>query len=157
MPANILIVEDDAALGAQVALLMDERGWDPMHVETLDAARPHLAAADVVILDLTLQGHRDPLIVRRVRRLTDGVPVVVMTGDEAEATFIECVEAGACDVVYKDKSIRRRLWMAITKALENPMPNDRGLMRISRGFKRMAQGRDVDEVTFPPGVLGAAR
>ena len=75
MSNRVLLVEDDAALGAQVVQTLTRAGFDPHWVQDGDEARDlDPDAYDVIVLDLMLPGTYGMDLLKRYR-VTSEVPV----------------------------------------------------------------------------------
>ncbi|MEV0245822.1 SpoIIE family protein phosphatase [Nocardia sp. NPDC050712] len=105
--ASVLLVEDDPG----DALLVEELVADGAPglrlewVRTLAEAGARLAVGlpDCVLLDLHLPDAQGLDALARLRRYTDQVAVVVMTGLDAEQTGLAAVAAGAQDYLVKGR------------------------------------------------------
>lgn len=101
MPDRILLVEDDIALGRQVAETLSQAGFEPHWVQDGDDARG-LEPDDyrVIILDLMLPGTYGMDLLKRYRR-TSEVPVLILSARDDTADKIRGLELGADDYVTK--------------------------------------------------------
>lgn len=95
----VLIVEDDAAIGAQLVRGLTRIGCRPRLVSTGRAA---LDAHDVglVLLDLGLPDVDGVDVCRRLRA-SSRVPVLAVTARSAEPDRVEALDAGADDYIVK--------------------------------------------------------
>lgn len=103
----ILVVEDDADLAREIADTLSDYGMRPVVAPTWDAAMVELAAGkpDLVVLDQRL-GAVDTLpLLPRLRSMTSA-PVLILTGNRAEADRIVALEIGADDFLLKPTSGR---------------------------------------------------
>jgi two-component system response regulator MtrA len=98
---RILLVEDDAALGQQVAATLSEAGFDPNWVRDGDAARA-LDPDDyrVIVLDLMLPGTYGMDLLKRYRAKSE-VPVLILSARDDTADKIRALKLGADDYVTK--------------------------------------------------------
>jgi len=98
---RILLVEDDAALGQQVAATLSEAGFDPHWVRDGDAARA-LDPDDyrVIVLDLMLPGTYGMDLLKRYRAKSE-VPVLILSARDDTADKIRALKLGADDYVTK--------------------------------------------------------
>jgi len=96
---NVLIVEDDRAIGGQLAKGLARLGCAPQVVRTgAEAlARP---VAGLVLLDLGLPDI-DGVALCRQLRLRSRVPIIVVTARGAQADRVEALDAGADDYIVK--------------------------------------------------------
>jgi len=100
---RLLVVEDEAYVRESLGALLKGRGYEVTLAEGLDSAVETLRKApiDLVLTDLNMPGGGGLELVKRVRALSVGTPVVVLTGFGTVASAVECLKAGACDYVLK--------------------------------------------------------
>jgi len=98
---RILLVEDDVALGEQVAQTLSRAGFDPHWVQDGDAARG-LEPDDycVIVLDLMLPGTYGMELLKRYRQKSD-VPVLMLSARDGTADKVRAFQLGADDYVTK--------------------------------------------------------
>ncbi|MCB9596839.1 MAG: response regulator transcription factor [Sandaracinaceae bacterium] len=101
MAERILVVEDDAKLGAQIVEQLERAGWDVKWIDDGDvAAREEPAPYSLVILDLMLPGTYGLDVLKRYRKTSD-VPVLILTARDHPADRVRGLELGADDYVTK--------------------------------------------------------
>lgn len=107
---QILIVEDDEALAEALSAMMVQAGHVAQRVRTgTDAlARIERDRPELVLLDLNLPDLDGHEVCRRVR-LTNDVPVIMLTARDAELDRVLGLEEGADDYVVKPFSPRELL------------------------------------------------
>jgi DNA-binding response OmpR family regulator len=119
-PTQILVVDDDPALAAMLVEYLELHGFSVTCVgdgQNMDLyLRNH--AVDLVLLDLMLPGE-DGLSI--VRRLSGGVPVLMMSARAEDADRIAGLEIGAEDFVAKPFN-PRELLARIRVALRRRVP-----------------------------------
>ncbi|MEZ5741641.1 MAG: response regulator transcription factor [Burkholderiaceae bacterium] len=100
---RILLIEDDAVLGAAVRDQIAGDGHSVDWVHRLDAADTAIAgvAYDLVLLDLMLPDGRGIPYLRRLRARGDGTPVIILTALDQVSDRIEGLNAGADDYLVK--------------------------------------------------------
>ena len=100
--AQLLVVEDDAAIRGALIRALTERGHAVTSQPSAMAALQHVldSPPDLILLDLGLPdlGGYDAL---RMMRAITSVPVVVVTARDDEAEIIRVLDAGADDYVVK--------------------------------------------------------
>ena len=100
--AQLLLVEDDAAIRGALIRALTERGHAVTSTPSAMAALQHVLEAppDLVLLDLGLPdlGGYEAL---RMMRAVSAVPVVVVTARDDESEIIRVLDAGADDYVIK--------------------------------------------------------
>ena len=104
---QILLLEDDAALGQGVRLALENGGVQVRLCTTLSQARDLLAvgAFDLLILDVNLPDGSGLDLLRDVRRGHSGVPVILLTANDLETDIVVGLESGADDYITKPFSL----------------------------------------------------
>ncbi len=111
--ADIVIVEDDEALGTLLTRTLDERGYD-VHWITDGAEAARLLAgetpamrASLIILDVGLPGMDGLSLLRLLGRdqITRRTRVLMLTARSAESEVVKALELGAFDHVPKPFSV----------------------------------------------------
>lgn len=100
---RILLIEDDAILGAAVRDQIAGGGHSADWVRRLDAARDAMAGAayDLVLLDLMLPDGRGLGFLEALRRRGDVTPVIVLTALDQVSDRIAGLNVGADDYLVK--------------------------------------------------------
>ena len=100
--AQLLLVEDDAAIRSALIRTLTERGHAVTSMATAMSALQHLLASppDLILLDLGLPDISG-FEAMRMMRAVSSVPVVVITARDDEADIIRVLDAGADDYVVK--------------------------------------------------------
>lgn len=100
---RILLIEDDAVLGAAVRDQIAADGQSVDWVGRLDAAGDAMAAAsyDLVLLDLMLPDGRGIGFLKALRSRGDVTPVVILTALDQVSDRIDGLNAGADDYLVK--------------------------------------------------------
>lgn len=100
---NIIVVEDDARLGAAITRALEQLTysvtWLRTGTEGLEALRSN--DVDLVLLDLGLPGKDGIEVLREARRLRVKTPIIVMTARDSVASRVEGLDAGADDYMTK--------------------------------------------------------
>jgi two-component system KDP operon response regulator KdpE len=99
---SALVVDDEPPIRRLLRTSLGAQGWRVVEAATGAEAlvQAALEKPDVVILDLGLPD-RDGLDVIRELRLTDAVPIVVLSSREAERAKVAALDLGADDYVTK--------------------------------------------------------
>jgi DNA-binding response OmpR family regulator len=100
---RVLIVEDDALLGAGLRLGLAQHGCNPDLVGDAEAADHALQSEpfDAVILDLGLPKHDGIWLLRKLRDDGIGLPVLVLTARDKLNDRVIGLDAGADDYLVK--------------------------------------------------------
>ena len=100
--AQLLLVEDDAAIRSALIRTLAERGHAVTSMANAMSALQHLLASppDLILLDLGLPDVSGYEALRMMRAVSS-VPVVVITARDDEADIIRVLDAGADDYVVK--------------------------------------------------------
>jgi two-component system KDP operon response regulator KdpE len=100
--AQLLLVEDDAAIRGALIRSLSERGHAVTSTASAMSAlhRIHQAPPDLVLLDLGLPDLGGYETLRMLRAIST-VPVVVITARDDEANIIRVLDAGADDYLIK--------------------------------------------------------
>lgn len=100
---NILIVEDSKPVTLVISRVVKEAGHD-----CLFAANGEIALRlfrqreiDMLIVDVELPGIDGYEVVREVRRVSPGMPVVMVSAHEKEERHRQALEAGANEFINK--------------------------------------------------------
>lgn len=99
---HVLVVEDEAHMRRFLRTMLRHNGYDSVEAPTARAALDTLAAGGigVVLLDLGLPDMDGVELTARIRE-SDDVPIVVVSGRDAEGTKIDALDRGANDYVTK--------------------------------------------------------
>src|SRR5438445_4455841 len=121
MAATILIADDDAVQRRLVENMVQKCGYEPIVVESGDAAiaaltAPDAPAIDAVILDLVMPGLDGMGVLAKIREAGLSVPVIVQTAHGGIDNVISAMRAGAADFVVKPVGMER-LQVSLRNAL----------------------------------------
>lgn len=124
---RILLIEDDAVLGAAVRDQLAADGHSVDWAQRLDAAADALtgAAFDLVLLDLMLPDGRGLSFLRRLRQRGDVTPVIILTALDQVSDRIEGLNAGADDYLVKPfdlAELSARIGSVARRYAGNPNP-----------------------------------
>jgi DNA-binding NtrC family response regulator len=121
MAATILIADDDAVQRRLVENMVQKCGYEPLVVESGDAAMALLTAPDAptidgVVLDLVMPGLDGLGVLARMREAGLNIPVIVQTAHGGIDNVISAMRAGALDFVVKPVGLER-LQVSLRNAL----------------------------------------
>ncbi len=149
--AQLLLVEDDAAIRGALIRALAERGHAVTSMPNAMTALQHVLETppDLILLDLGLPdlGGYEAL---RMMRAVSAVPVVVITARDDEAEIIRVLDAGADDYVVKpfgagqiDARIR-----AVLRRAGHPDPGTAGPIQVG-GLRLDPQGYEATLNSLP--------
>jgi DNA-binding response OmpR family regulator len=101
--AHVLVVEDDAAIGSELAEALAAQGYDTDWVTHGHQALDQVAqrAPDLILLDLGLPDADGAALCRRLRATLSDVVIVVLTARTQEFEVVVALDAGADDYLTK--------------------------------------------------------
>lgn len=97
----ILVVEDEALVADMVGLNLQAAGHEVTLVTTAEAATPHAAGADLIVLDRMLPGMDGLAFARSLRARGVTVPILMLTARGEVAARVAGLDAGADDYLAK--------------------------------------------------------
>ena len=121
MSHEVLIVEDDGKIRANLLFQLREAGFVPQGVESAEAALAHLdrsAPPDLLLLDVRLPGMSG---IDLVRRLVEGdrLPsTIIVSGEASISETVDALRLGVHDFIEKPFS-KERLLRSIANTLEH--------------------------------------
>jgi DNA-binding NtrC family response regulator len=121
MAATILIADDDAVQRRLVENMVQKCGYEPLVVDSGDAAVAALTAQDgqaidAVMLDLVMPGLDGLGVLAKIREAGLNVPVIVQTAHGGIDNVVSAMRAGAQDFVVKPVGFER-LQVSLRNAL----------------------------------------
>ena len=120
---RILAIEDnplDARVIQEILTRANRQPIELEHVQQLSAGLTQLASRrfDVVLVDLNLEDSSGVETVARVHACSPHVPIVVLTGVEADEVALQALKSGAEDFLYKSEMEPGLLLRSIQYAIE---------------------------------------
>ncbi len=106
---RVLFVEDEAPFRRFAGGYLEDHGFEVAHAGSAEAALSSFQAAppDLVLLDLNLPDTHGLELMRRLRALRPGQPVLVLTALGDAATAVTALKAGAADYLTKPVHLDR--------------------------------------------------
>ena len=101
MDAEILVVDDDAALAAVLTALLRQAGFAARFETNANAALSSLDGADLVISDLKMPGLDGHALLAAVRQRDPDLPVVMLTAHGTIPDAVLAMRGGAADFLLK--------------------------------------------------------
>ena len=126
---NVLIVEDDARLRAELALLLRDEHFEVHSLASAEEALDRLAVGggdgpDLLLLDVRLPGMSGVDLVRNLAESGRLPPTVVISGEASISETVEALELGVHD--FLEKPFRReRLIRSIRNAIDHSILQSR--------------------------------
>jgi len=119
--ADVLIVDDEEDIRELIADVLKDEGHCPRNAHDADStfAAIELAAPDLIVLDIWLQGSRmDGIeVLKSVKRDNPGIPVVIISGHGNIEVAVAAVQQGAYDFIEKPFNMDQLL-VVVERALE---------------------------------------
>lgn len=110
MPARILIVEDEPAIREMVCLALGQAGFECRQAADANEGQRQILSGlpDLILLDWMLPGMSGLDYARKLRqdKLTQSVPVIMLTAHAQEEDKVRGLDTGADDYITKPFSTR---------------------------------------------------
>ncbi len=122
--AQILIVDDDAAMRETLAVLARKLGYESIAAANVESATKILGErqVDVIITDLRMPGGSGMDLLRHVREHEPEIPVILLTGFGTVEGAVTAIQDGAFDYLTKPIDIGE-VKLRIARALESRRMN----------------------------------
>ncbi len=145
---RILVVDDDRAVREALRRTLMLGGYEVQVAEDGERALEQIVQAvpDAVVLDVGLPGIDGLEVCRRVRRLGNRVPILILTARDAVADRIDGLDAGADDYMLKPFDVgelKARLRALLRRA--NPEADAGGLSFAELRLDPARHGAQVGE------------
>lgn len=102
---KILMIEDNESVSEMMQMFFLNEGWDATFKfdgkEGLDAFLASPTAWDMITLDLNLPSMDGMLVAREIRKVSQTVPIIMLTARDSESDQVIGLEMGADDYVTK--------------------------------------------------------
>jgi two-component system response regulator MprA len=133
---RILVVDDDRAVREALRRALTLAGYEVQLAENGELALELIAHAvpDAVVLDLGLPGIDGLDVCRRVRRLGNRVPILIVTARDAVADRIDGLDVGADDYMVKPFDVgelKARLRALLRRAAPESHPDELSFAEIT--------------------------
>ena len=143
---RILIVDDQAEIRTYVRGILEDLGYDVIEAEDGDSGLVRFgreaANLSLVILDLDFgTGKPDGLdTLRRMKEISEEVPVVILSGKATVSSAVDAVKLGAADVLEKDTYIEKTLEASVEKIrrFQQVVDDNRRLVQENRALRKKA-------------------
>jgi DNA-binding response OmpR family regulator len=143
---GVLLVEDDDAIAAGLARVLDGQGHP---VQRLATGSEAVAAAGqdigLVILDLGLPDIDGLEVCRRLRAARPELAILILTARDQELDVVAGLDAGADDYLVKPfrlGELLARVRAHLRRAADEPSPVEAGEVRVDPGARRAWRGEE---------------
>ncbi|MDG4821331.1 fused response regulator/phosphatase [Asanoa sp. WMMD1127] len=155
---HVLLIEDDDADAFLVSELLDEAdaAVDLVNAKSLAEARPLMAGADCILLDLGLPDAQGLDGLRQVLALSAGAAVCVLTGRQDEHLGVVAVAEGAQDYLVKGQVDGVLLTRALRYAVERKRA-DEDALRLREVELRQAESARLERGLLPRPLMETER
>jgi DNA-binding NtrC family response regulator len=133
LEGNVLVVDDDRAVGMVLVGLLRQAGHDAAHVSSAEEAllRAGSRPIDVIVTDLRMPGMDGMELLERLAEKAPGVPVIMLTAHGSVQTAVEAMKKGARDFLLKPFD-RDEVLFTVDKALRSARHEEERPAPISR-------------------------
>ena len=102
-PTTVLVVDDEENIRSGLVSLLDAWGYQGSGVESAEAALDALrhTTPDIVIADIRMPGMDGIQLLRAVKAQMSDADFIMITGYDADYSYLDVVEAGATDFIIK--------------------------------------------------------
>ncbi len=141
---RILVVDDQPAVRSYLRGILEEKGYVVSEAADGEAGLREFRSAagglSLVILDLDLGRGGPPglEVLKRMKEIEAGVPVLILSGKATVPLAVEAIRLGAEDVLEKDTYIERTLDASVEKIrrLQQVVADNRRLTGENRNLRR---------------------
>jgi two-component system NtrC family sensor kinase len=144
---QILIVEDSETQALQLRFLLEEEGWEVVRASTAESALEELnrRLPALIVADYHLPGMRGDELCRKVRLNVDtrGIPILMLTADEASASEPAGLDSGADD--YLAKSVTPEILLLRVRALLRNSGERSSVLSPQEAYFRRARLLAIDD------------
>jgi two-component system response regulator BaeR len=143
---RILVVEDEAKIGALLSDYLTHAGYDPLVVADGNVVMAALRDwhPDAVLLDVMLPGKDGLTLCREIRAQTAALPILMVTARAEEIDRLLGLELGADDYIVKPFS-PREVVARVKAVLRRSQGVARGVAESAPGSSFLAGGFALDE------------
>jgi two-component system nitrogen regulation response regulator NtrX len=109
MKPRVLVIDDEAAIRDSLRMILEYEDYQFVGAasgqEALEVVRRE--RPDIALLDIKMPGMDGMEVLRKLRALDEGLPVVMISGHGNTATAVEAIRSGAIDFLDKPLSSER--------------------------------------------------
>jgi len=144
MKRRILVIDDEKAIRDSLKMILEYDGYECLLAPSGQDGLSTIShdAPDLVILDIKMPGLDGLEVLRKIRALDNGMPVVMISGHGTVSTAVEATKLGAFDFLEKPLSTER-VTVTIRNALRQRELTDTQLelANENKGWRRAAEVR----------------
>ena len=144
MKRRILVIDDEKAIRDSLKMILEYDGYECLLAPSGQDGLSTIShdAPDLVILDIKMPGLDGLEVLRKIRALDSGMPVVMISGHGTVSTAVEATKLGAFDFLEKPLSTER-VTVTIRNALRQRELTDTQLelANENKGWRRAAEVR----------------
>jgi DNA-binding response OmpR family regulator len=124
---SVLVIEDDASVGAAIQVMLDREGFDTVHAPDADAGMRAFEASsfDLVIVDIFMPGANGLEIIAELKNRAPAVPILAMSGfrfrnsTDHGLDFLDMANAAGATACLRKPFTREQLMAAVRTGLES--------------------------------------
>jgi two-component system, OmpR family, KDP operon response regulator KdpE len=107
-PPSILVVDDEPSIRHALKVTLGSGGFDVHEAATGEQALEMITQRlfDAVLLDINMPGMGGMVACREIRKVSPGLPILMLTIRDSEDDKVEALESGADDYVTKPFHVR---------------------------------------------------
>src|ERR1700722_10750385 len=127
--ANILVVDDESSIRQALRVTLGTIGFEVTEASTGEQALALIRGEryDAVLLDMNMPGMGGMIACREIRRVSPGLPILMLTIRDSQDDKVEALESGADDYVTKPFHMREltaRVRAAIRRSQTRDDPSE---------------------------------
>jgi DNA-binding response OmpR family regulator len=123
----VLVIEDDASVGAAIQMMLDHEGYATVHAPDADAGMRIFEASsfDLVVVDIFMPGANGLETIAELRNRAAAVPILAMSGfrfrnsTDQGLDFLDLAKAVGATACLRKPFIREQLIAAVRTSLES--------------------------------------
>jgi DNA-binding response OmpR family regulator len=124
---NVLVIEDDASVGAAIQLMLDQEGYATVHAPDADAGMRAFEASsfDLVVVDIFMPGKNGLETIAKLRNRPTAVPILAMSGfrfrnsTDRGLDFLDRANAAGATACLSKPFTREEMIAAVRASLES--------------------------------------
>jgi DNA-binding response OmpR family regulator len=123
----VLVIEDDASVGAAIRMMLDREGYDAVHAPDADAGMRAFEASgfDLVIVDIFMPGANGLEIIAELKNRAPAMPILAMSGfrfrnsTDHGVDFLDMANAAGATACLRKPFTHEQLMAAVRAGLES--------------------------------------